>query len=325
MSWFKRLFPTRIKDFAKQAINLLLRPVGWTIAPANAVVLEGKWYFNPVDGFASQHRPQAIDDAAFQDALKHLSAFNAFEGLQQAISQETFLQRLYLAGQLATIANNLPGDFVEFGTYRGATAYCMLKATQKEQSNSHRHATESDPDRHATESNSDRHATESDSDRHATESNSDRHATESDSGKTIHLYDTFSGIPADDLTRREREVGLVGKHAGTSEHRVRENLASFADRIQLYVGRIPSTLDDSGPATIAMMHVDLNLAQPTLDALTWAYPRLVPGGICLLDDYLWQGFEDQRVVVERFFAEQNLTIIGLPTGQGLVLNHPADK
>lgn len=51
-------------------------------------------------------------------------------------------------------------------------------------------------------------------------------------------------------------------------------------------------------------------------------PPLVAGGICLLDDYLWQGFEDQRRLVDEFFEQQQLTIIALPTGQGIVLNRP---
>jgi hypothetical protein len=67
------------------------------------------------------------------------------------------------------------------------------------------------------------------------------------------------------------------------------------------------------------MHVDLNLSAPTLQALEWAFPRWSVGGICVLDDYLWAGYEDQKQVVDEFFRNKGLPIVGLPTGQGIVI------
>ena len=68
------------------------------------------------------------------------------------------------------------------------------------------------------------------------------------------------------------------------------------------------------------MHVDLNASSVTLHALVWAYPRWSFGGICLLDDYLWDGYEDQRRCLEDFFGQKHQQILGLPTRQGIVLN-----
>ena len=278
MNSFKRLLPSSLKDVGKQCINTLLRPFGWRLAPADSTVLEGAWFDSPIDGLVSQHEPASLRDNEFQQSLKHLASFDAFEGLDAAVRGETFMQRLYIASQLATVSSHLPGSIIEFGTYRGATAYCMLKATQRSSDN-----------------------------------------------KRVFLYDTFSGIPSSGMTEYEREVGLAGKHTGTSTERVAEMLAEFSERVQFREGLIPDTLDETGPTEIALMHVDLNLSAPTLAALQWAMPKWVRGGICLLDDYLWKGFEDQRQVVEQFFGQQNLTIVGLPTGQGLVLNYPPAK
>ena len=273
MSLIKRMIPAAAKDFGKRFFGVLLQPLGWKLAPLDSQVLEGSWYASPVDGVVSQHRPLSIDDPIFREGLKRLASADAFKRLDRVLRDEEVIYRLYLAGQLAQTASRLPGDFVEFGTFRGATAYCMLQATAK-----------------------------------------------TSAPKPIYLYDTFSGIPSDELTLHEKEVGLGGLHQDTSVERVSETLAAFRDRVRFRPGKIPATLDDSGPAQIAMMHVDLNLAAPTADALHWAWPRLSRGGICLLDDYLWQGFEDQRRCVDDFFHSKQQTIIGLPTGQGLVLN-----
>jgi predicted O-methyltransferase YrrM len=274
MSLIKRIVPTAAKDFAKHAVNASLARIGWKLAPKDGIVIEGCWYESPVDGVISRHRPPSIDDRRFQAAVQHLAKFHAFPNLDAAVRGEVVLYRLFLAGQLAATARSIAGDFVEFGTFRGATAYCMLDATNED----------AEP-------------------------------------KSIYLYDTFAGIPTAGVTSHEREVGLAGSYRDTSVDLVRENLSTFDSRVHIRQGLIPHTLDDGGPSKIAMMHVDLNLAKPTVDALTWAYPRWSAGGICLLDDYLWEGFEDQREGVEEFFRQRQLTIVALPTGQGMVLNH----
>lgn len=275
MSLIKRILPSAAKDAAKRVCNGILKPIGWKLARENSTVIEDDWYLSPVDGVASRHRPLSVDDQDFQQAVEHLAAGEAFQRLDAVRRGEEVLYRLYLAGQLARAADHLSGEYVEFGTYRGATAFCMLHAT--------------------------------------------RHSVDP---KSIYLYDTFSGIPSHGMTEHEKRVGLGGMHRDTSVERVGETLTRFRDRVLFRPGLIPRTLDDAGPDQIAMMHVDLNLASPTLDALRWAYPRWSPGGICLLDDYLWQGFEDQRRLVDEFFEQQQLTIIALPTGQGIVLNRP---
>ncbi len=274
MTLIKRIFPARMKNIGKVVLNASLAPLGWKLAPQTSPTLEGDWYDSPVDGVVSQHRPLSVDDQRFQQAVEHLAQWKAFQRLDAVLRGDEVLFRLYLAGQLAVTAGAIPGDYIEFGTFRGATAFCMLHATEPL----------SNP-------------------------------------KSMYLYDTFSGIPSESMSPHEREVGLGGLHRDTSVELVRSSLARYRDRIHIRCGIIPETLDDSGPTQIAMMHVDLNLAQPTLDALHWAYPRWSTGGICLLDDYLWRGFEDQRRCLEQFFREKQLTIIGLPTGQGVVLNH----
>lgn len=163
---------------------------------------------------------------------------------------------------------------VEFGSYRGGSAYMMLSATQGWT-----------PPR------------------------------------SMYLYDTFSGIPAEGLTTRERESAFEGRFKDTSVDAVMQLMARFAARVQIRAGVIPQSLEVDGPGEIAFMHIDLNAAKPTLDALEWAFPLWSPHGICLLDDYLYKGYEEQRDLVEDFFASKGLEIVGLPTGQGFVVKH----
>ncbi|MFK8112904.1 MAG: TylF/MycF/NovP-related O-methyltransferase [Rubripirellula sp.] len=274
----KKLVPNFAKDFAKSVINRSLAIAGWKLAPMQSVVLEDHWYDGRVDGVLSKHHPPAIEDREFRKAIEHLAKRESFNDLDKAVRGEAVMFRLHLASQLASLSRSIDGDLVEFGVFRGATAYCMLDATKADDSEN------------------------------------------TAALKSMYLYDTFAGIPDAGMTNREREVGLAGAYRQTSLDLVRECLSDHDDRLQFRPGLVPDTLDEPGPARIAMMHVDLNLAQPTLQAIEWAFPRWSPGGICLLDDYLWEGYEDQRAVVDDFFAQRHRTILALPTGQGLVLN-----
>jgi hypothetical protein len=136
--------------------------------------------------------------------------------------------------------------------------------------------------------------------------------------KRLYLYDTFAGISEENLSDHERI--MAGRYTDTSVEFVRETLGRYASRAEFKAGFIPSTLDETGPPRINFMHVDLNAAAATGHALEWAYPRWSHGGICLLDDYLWGGYEDQRQCLEVFFSGKQRQILGLPTGQGIVLN-----
>ena len=137
--------------------------------------------------------------------------------------------------------------------------------------------------------------------------------------KRFYLYDTFAGIPADELQESERAAGLAGAHADTSVDYVRGRLASWEERIVIVVGDVKETLAAGGPDRLAFAHMDLNAAEPTLTALEFAYPRLAPGAIVVFDDYGWKGLEAQRDVIDRFLSGKPEQAIALPTGQALLV------
>jgi predicted O-methyltransferase YrrM len=58
-------------------------------------------------------------------------------------------------------------------------------------------------------------------------------------------------------------------------------------------------------------------------ALEYAYPRLVPGGVVVFDDYGWdpKGYE-QRDVIDEFCRPLPESLIALPSGQALLTKLP---
>lgn len=59
--------------------------------------------------------------------------------------------------------------------------------------------------------------------------------------------------------------------------------------------------------------------------LEYYYDKLVPGGIIVLDDYGWNMFHKRLAVEKAFFKAKGLTVLELPTGQGLVVKPLSGK
>ncbi|HVL30828.1 MAG TPA: TylF/MycF/NovP-related O-methyltransferase [Solirubrobacteraceae bacterium] len=135
----------------------------------------------------------------------------------------------------------------------------------------------------------------------------------------LHMFDTFAGIPDANLTDEERAAGFAGSWADTSVEHVRRRLGEWPERTRFWVGDVFETLQTADTGELALVHMDLNAAAATRRALQYALPRLRAGGLIVFDDYGFTGYEDQRAVVDAFFAGERDRPVALPTGQALLL------
>jgi O-methyltransferase len=82
-----------------------------------------------------------------------------------------------------------------------------------------------------------------------------------------------------------------------------------ASRIHFVEGAVEDTLPDRAPGEIALLRLDTDWYASTKHELEHLYPRLVAGGVLILDDYgYWQG---ARRAVDEYFAAK---------GEPLLLN-----
>ena len=98
----------------------------------------------------------------------------------------------------------------------------------------------------------------------------------------------------------------------------RERFEEF-DRVHLIRGAVPDTLNDVEVDRVAYLSLDMNCAGPEIAALRHFWPKLVSGGVVLLDDYAFRGFEPQLKAHNELAGELGYSILSLPTGQGLIL------
>jgi hypothetical protein len=136
-----------------------------------------------------------------------------------------------------------------------------------------------------------------------------------------HLCDSFEGlsepIGADAESGARRERWRAGD-LEADERIARDQLKEFP-QCRFHRGWIPQCfagLEDRG---FALVHVDVDLYEPTLAAFEFFYPRLMPGGVMVCDDYGFASCPGARRAVDEFFAGRRDVFIELPSGQALIL------
>ena len=105
--------------------------------------------------------------------------------------------------------------------------------------------------------------------------------------RTLRLFDTFNGFPSvstEDITGEhiDRDA-LMDMFKNISVDEVKQFVA--AEFAVFHVGIVPDTLRGLEESKIAFVHLDLDLYEPTKSALEFILPRLLPGGIIVVDDY----------------------------------------
>src|SRR4051812_5813220 len=126
--------------------------------------------------------------------------------------------------------------------------------------------------------------------------------------RTLHLFDTFTGLPVSDPAKGDSHV--IGAFAAGP---VVDHLREIMPLAHLHVGSFPDTLP-SDLCNIAFAHVDVDQYQCTLDCITHLWPRMVAGGVMWFDDIELAGA--RRAVGEHFHNDQ---LQGAPEGRRFVI------
>lgn len=63
----------------------------------------------------------------------------------------------------------------------------------------------------------------------------------------------------------------------------------------------------------------MNCATAEVAAAEYFWPKMSKGAKALLDDYAYASYEEQKKAFDKFAAAKGITILSLPTGQGLYI------
>jgi len=144
------------------------------------------------------------------------------------------------------LVRGVPGDFIEAGSWRGGVTLLMRAAL----------------------------------------------AAWGDTSRLVWVADSFQGVPRADTEHYPLDAGLEFISEITeltvSVDDVKRTFARYGlldDQVRFLPGWFKDTLPSAPIEQVAVMRIDGDLYESTLDALTALYPKLSPGGWVIVDDY----------------------------------------
>lgn len=108
-------------------------------------------------------------------------------------------------------------------------------------------------------------------------------------GRAIHLFDTFVGVPKADKNFDTLYSG--GEHADTDEKRVRHLFDAMSLTCRINPGVFPEDTLQHLPECISLAHIDVDTYISAKDSFAAIWPRILPAGMVIFDDYGFFGCE----------------------------------
>ena len=144
-----------------------------------------------------------------------------------------------------------------------------------------------------------------------------------DTGHELYLYDTFEGMSeptehdkdfadkkAEDLLLPDvnKNEDLIWAYSSLDAVKKTMSLTNYPqNKIHFVKGKVEDTIPSTLPSNICLLRLDTDWYESTKHELLHLFPRLVKGGVLIIDDYgFWKG---ARKAVDEYFAENNVQIL----------------
>lgn len=136
------------------------------------------------------------------------------------------------------------------------------------------------------------------------------------SSRRYYLFDTYGGLDKEFSSEKEFKT-YEGKYENTYEYII-DRFKDYPNAV-IVKGAVPRSLETVPIKNVAYVAIDMNCAPPEKAALEFFWPKIVPGGIIVLDDYGNPGFEELKKDHDEFAKKVGTMILALPTGQGIII------
>ena len=142
--------------------------------------------------------------------------------------------------------------------------------------------------------------------------------------KELYLFDTFEGMPKPkefDVASYDNRMAIKqfedlkindnsSNWSKIELDEVRNNVFSTKynkEKFHFIKGKVEDTIPEFSPETISILRLDTDWYESTRHELIHLFPRLVKGGVIIIDDYgYWQG---AKKAVDEYFTENNIPIL----------------
>jgi len=175
------------------------------------------------------------------------------------------------------VKNNIQGDFVECGVWRGGSTMAAIDTLLK---------------------------------------NSDKsreiylYDTYEGMSEPTEVDKVFTGTGADHLMETTDREDPTSVWCYSAIEEVQRNVGSLkypSEKIHFVKGKVEDTIPQTLPGKIALLRLDTDFYESTAHELKHLYPLLVPGGVIIIDDYgHWEG---ARKAVDEYIEAQKLPLL----------------
>ena len=126
------------------------------------------------------------------------------------------------------------------------------------------------------------------------------------SDKRLFLFDTFEGMPE---TCDKDNYHKRGDFADTSMESVQAGLAKYKN-VHIHKGLFPQ---DTGhfvaEERFSLVHIDVDIYRSYMDTLEFLWPRVVRGGVVVMDDYNGKACLGAKAAVDEFFSSRRESLV----------------
>jgi hypothetical protein len=135
--------------------------------------------------------------------------------------------------------------------------------------------------------------------------------------KNVFLFDTFEPNATD---YKSEQNALHGRNIYYAESfkSVEENFSEYKN-VRLVRGQLPGALAEVNLKKIGFLHIDLNAPEIETHCLEILWDRILPGGVVLIDDYAYTGFEYTNRLFNEFAQKVGVAILTTASGQGIIV------
>jgi O-methyltransferase len=115
--------------------------------------------------------------------------------------------------------------------------------------------------------------------------------------RRVFVADSFAGLPEPDGDKYPEDKGdthHIHDRLAISREQVAANFEKYGlldDQVVFLKGWFKDTLPNAPIEKLAVLRLDGDMYESTMDALESLYPKLSPGGYCIIDDYSLPGCE----------------------------------
>jgi O-methyltransferase len=137
---------------------------------------------------------------------------------------------------------------------------------------------------------------------------------------SLCLFDSFQGISAPQPIDQSEKADVMPWSQGdlsSPMDTVRQNLHGFP--IEIFPGWIPERFQEVANRHFRLVHIDVDLYEPTRQSIEFFFERLVAGGYIVMDDYGLQTCPGARKAADEFAESKGTRVLHLPTGQGILI------